>query len=262
MKKVWYLREEKEDCIKAAKLFLYEKSGKIAGKLDLSPFCEDGGGDLVLVFRDEENQEIGRLEWRAQTISEGGRLSGKDQLPEELAKRLWQAKGEIQLALRTGEKQYLSEGSNRDPEKEMRTIHSDKETKVLTEELQPEELQSEELRSEELQWEELRPEELQPEELLPEELHGRRIIQLSALEEEMLFRKYQHNSFLLHGYYNYGHIVIDETKEPPRLGVPGNFYEREQMVAEMFGFPDFEPAREKEQVVNGTFGYYFTPENC
>ena len=52
--------------------------------------------------------------------------------------------------------------------------------------------------------------------------------------------------------------MIDETEEEPRLGVPGNYYEREQMVAAMFGFPDFEAAREGETIGNGTFGYYYT----
>lgn len=93
----------------------------------------------------------------------------------------------------------------------------------------------------------------------PEEIQSgfRKIIELGVLEEEMLFRSYLHNSFLLHGYYNYGHLVLDERNGKSRLGVPGNYYEREQMVATMFGFPDFEPAG-KEKVQTGTFGYYFT----
>lgn len=93
----------------------------------------------------------------------------------------------------------------------------------------------------------------------PEELQTgfRKIIELGVLEEEMLFRSYLHNSFLLHGYYNYGHLVLDERNGESRLGVPGNYYEREQMVAAMFGFPDFEPAG-KEKIQTGTFGYYFT----
>lgn len=93
----------------------------------------------------------------------------------------------------------------------------------------------------------------------PEELQTgfRKIIELGVLEEEMLFRTYLHNSFLLHGYYNYGHLVLDERNGKSRLGVPGNYYEREQMVATMFGFPDFEPAG-REKIQTGTFGYYFT----
>lgn len=85
----------------------------------------------------------------------------------------------------------------------------------------------------------------------------RRVVELSVLEDEMLFRAYVHNSFLLHGYYNYGHLVLDEKKGKSRLGVPGNYYEREEVVAGMFGFPDFEPAKGRAKQT-GVFGYYFT----
>ena len=85
----------------------------------------------------------------------------------------------------------------------------------------------------------------------------RRVVELSVLEDEMLFRAYVHNSFLLHGYYNYGHLVLDEKNGRSRLGVPGNYYEREEVVASMFGFPDFEPAKGREKQT-GVFGYYFT----
>ena len=38
------------------------------------------------------------------------------------------------------------------------------------------------------------------------------------------------------------------------IGVPGNFYDREKMVAEMFGFEAFEG--EKESASPGDYGYY------
>ncbi len=85
----------------------------------------------------------------------------------------------------------------------------------------------------------------------------RRVVELGVLEDEMLFRAYVHNSFLLHGYYNYGHLVLDEKNGKSRLGVPGNYYEREEVVAGMFGFPDFEPAKGRAKQT-GVFGYYFT----
>lgn len=85
----------------------------------------------------------------------------------------------------------------------------------------------------------------------------RRVVELGVLEDEMLFRAYVHNSFLLHGYYNYGHLVLDEKNGKSRLGVPGNYYEREEVVAGMFGFPDFEPAKGRAKQT-GAFGYYFT----
>lgn len=73
--------------------------------------------------------------------------------------------------------------------------------------------------------------------------------------------KYQHlanNSFLLHGYYNYRHIILGKKKEVGKniyfLGVPGVYYEREKMVAIMFGFEGFECGEKKPS--NGGFGYY------
>lgn len=72
------------------------------------------------------------------------------------------------------------------------------------------------------------------------------------------YQKMVHNSFLLHGYYNYRHLILGRvrTDEGWRyyLGVPGNFYGREKMVAEMFGFEAFEG--EKEPAKAGDFGYF------
>lgn len=73
-------------------------------------------------------------------------------------------------------------------------------------------------------------------------------------------RSYQlvHNSFLLHGYYNYQHMIL--TRQEGRgeiryyIGVPGNFYEREKQVAVMFGFESFECKKEPANM--GDYGYY------
>lgn len=71
-------------------------------------------------------------------------------------------------------------------------------------------------------------------------------------------QKLVNNSFLLHGFYNYRHIILGfcsgiGTGERCYLGVPGTFYEREKMVAVMFGFEGFEC---DGPVENGKFGYY------
>lgn len=73
-------------------------------------------------------------------------------------------------------------------------------------------------------------------------------------------RYYQmtHNSFLLHGYYNYRHLLLIRQESSGEakyyIGVPGNFYEREKQVAGMFGFESFGGAR--EPAWDGDFGYY------
>ena len=69
------------------------------------------------------------------------------------------------------------------------------------------------------------------------------------------------NSFLLHGFYNYQHLIL--TKELVRgqeqyyIGAPGNFYTKEKQVAVLFGFESFEGKVEPAQ--NGDFGYYMIP---
>lgn len=71
------------------------------------------------------------------------------------------------------------------------------------------------------------------------------------------------NSFLLHGFYNYHHVILGKISDISEsnakidkyyIGVPGVFYEREKVVALMFGFESFECG--KETVETGTFGYY------
>lgn len=69
------------------------------------------------------------------------------------------------------------------------------------------------------------------------------------------------NSFLLHGFYNYQHLIL--TKEIVRgqeqyyIGAPGNFYTKEKQVAILFGFESFEGKVEPAQ--SGDFGYYMIP---
>lgn len=65
------------------------------------------------------------------------------------------------------------------------------------------------------------------------------------------------NSFLLHGFYNYRYVILGRGEKSLRdyfLGVPGVFYEREKMVALMFGFEAFEC--EGGDPKPGDFGYY------
>lgn len=82
-------------------------------------------------------------------------------------------------------------------------------------------------------------------------------VKLEPKDFLILSSKYQHlvnNSFLLHGFYNYRHVILGKEQGNYYLGVPGVFYEREKMVALMFGFEAFEcPSGEPKA---GEFGYY------
>ncbi|MDE7359933.1 MAG: hypothetical protein K2N39_10995, partial [Lachnospiraceae bacterium] len=86
---------------------------------------------------------------------------------------------------------------------------------------------------------------------------GRVYVKLEPKDFIILSGKYQHlvnNSFLLHGFYNYRHVILGKEGEGYYLGVPGVFYEREKMVALMFGFEAFEC--ESGEAKAGEFGYY------
>lgn len=81
-------------------------------------------------------------------------------------------------------------------------------------------------------------------------------IKLEPKDFIVLRENYQHlvnNSFLLHGFYNYRYLILGREKDF-YLGVPGVFYEREKMVALMFGFEAFEC--EGGEAEEGKFGYY------
>ena len=77
------------------------------------------------------------------------------------------------------------------------------------------------------------------------------------------------NSFLVHGFWNYGYLVLkkemEENQEKLSLGVPGIFEKPEAVMAVLFGFPEFEVVsqemvaqKEKNQVAeDGTFGCWF-----
>ena len=90
---------------------------------------------------------------------------------------------------------------------------------------------------------------------------SREYLSIAPKDFVVLCKEYQklvHNSFLLHGYYNYRHLILCRIRPKDAwqyyIGVPGNFYDREKMVAEMFGFEAFEG--EKESASPGDYGYY------
>lgn len=71
-------------------------------------------------------------------------------------------------------------------------------------------------------------------------------IELSDLRE--LPKKYWYlgnNSFLLHGFFNYRHLLVGKLPDGTWfLGVPGIYERQERVMASIFGFPGFLPACE------------------
>ena len=94
----------------------------------------------------------------------------------------------------------------------------------------------------------------------------RQIMKIQRGEISILPRcewKLANNNFLLHGYYNYRHLVLIDEGNHLKLGVPGIYHEREARAAATFGFPEFiaeadvnvtlEPQERNE---NQQFGYW------
>lgn len=70
----------------------------------------------------------------------------------------------------------------------------------------------------------------------------RRYCKITREDMEQLPRKnwyLANNSFLLHGYYNYRHLLLITEKGKEYLGVPGIYHKREEMAACSFGFTEF-----------------------
>lgn len=92
------------------------------------------------------------------------------------------------------------------------------------------------------------------------------IRKIQRADLSILPRRYwniSNNRFLLHGYYNYNHLLLVEEKNYFLVGVPGIYDKREARAADLFGFPTFSESYTKsldlsseETSTQGQFGYW------
>ena len=69
------------------------------------------------------------------------------------------------------------------------------------------------------------------------------------------------NSFLVHGYFNFRHILFGRVRENDNntryfIGVPGMYCNRERFMASMFGFNNFKKSH-RSDYTNPYFGYWY-----
>ena len=90
---------------------------------------------------------------------------------------------------------------------------------------------------------------------------GRAYLSIEPRDFVVLQERFQpmvQNSFLLHGFYHYRHLLLGRQRQGKNfqyfLGVPGVFYEKEKSVALFYGFESFEGAT--TPAPEGSFGYY------
>lgn len=145
------------------------------------------------------------------------------------------------------------------PNQHMMTIDEwESKQNSVVEETETEEPESE---SEETETEEA---EIEPEDYI--EKNSRRYEKISRKDLARLPRKewrLANNSFLLHGFYNYHHLLYIEEGENCWIGVPGIYHEKEQAAARAFGFPQFHRITEGTLELSGEetnliedFGYW------
>ena len=90
---------------------------------------------------------------------------------------------------------------------------------------------------------------------------GRAYLSIEPRDFVVLQERFQpmvQNSFLLHGFYHYRHLLLGRQRQGRNfqyfLGVPGVFYEKEKEAALFYGFESFEGAT--TPATEGSFGYY------
>lgn len=68
------------------------------------------------------------------------------------------------------------------------------------------------------------------------------------------------NSFLLHGFFNYRHLLLGRVQKDNKtkwfIGVPGVFENPERILAAVFGFPEFKQEKDTPVKTN-QFGYWY-----
>lgn len=73
----------------------------------------------------------------------------------------------------------------------------------------------------------------------------------------MKFWTYVSNSFLLHSYYSYRHLILGYLKKDGYfLGVPGMGQQKDRFMAQQFGFTNFKAIRNGEEG-RSDFGYWY-----
>lgn len=73
----------------------------------------------------------------------------------------------------------------------------------------------------------------------------------------MKFWVYASNSFLLHSYYSYRHLILARRRDGSYiLGVPGLGQKKDSFMAQMFGFDNFKTLRSQGDKA-GDFGYWY-----
>ena len=207
-----------------------EEAEEIEGIVDCRIFLPGGKeihGEADAVTKEKQNVEAADARMQIPDIDKEGKMKQKSESEERQIKKPEEWK-EIKQKPKSEEcqmKKSESKSESKSEERQIKKPESDSEVAPGDEE-----------RSQEMQNKSrVETKESRKETEIPKNqvLYIQDLTQLLSMGEKQ--RELYYNSFLLHGYYQYRHVVAGNGF----IGVPGNFSQREAIAAKMMGFPLF-----------------------
>lgn len=203
-----------------------QEAEEMEGIVDCRIFLPGGKeirGEADVVTEEKQNVEETDVRMQIPDIDKEGKMKQKSESEERQIKKSEEWKETKQKS--KSEECQMKKSESKSEERQIKKPES--ESKVAPED---------EERSQEMQNKSrVETKESRKETEIPENqvLYIQDLTQLLSMGEKQ--RELYYNSFLLHGYYQYRHVVAGDGF----IGVPGNFSQREAIAAKMMGFPLF-----------------------
>ena len=203
-----------------------EEAEEMEGIVDCRIFLPGGKeirGEADVVTEEKQNVEEADVRMQIPDIDKEGKMKQKPESEEHQIKKSEEWKETKQKS--KSEECQMKKSESKSEERQIKKPES--ESKVAP---------GDEERSREMQNKSrVETKESRKETEIPENqvLYIQDLTQLLSMGEKQ--RELYYNSFLLHGYYQYRHVVAGDGF----IGVPGNFSQREAIAAKMMGFPLF-----------------------
>ena len=190
-------------------------------------------GEADAVTEEKQNVEETDVKMQIPNIDREGKMNQKSESEERQLKKSEEWKETKQKP--KSEECQMKKPESKSEECQMKKSESE-ERQIKKTESDSEVAPGDEERSQEMQNKSrVETKESRKETEIPENqvLYIQDLTQLLSMGEKQ--RELYYNSFLLHGYYQYRHVVAGDGF----IGVPGNFSQREAIAAKMMGFPLF-----------------------
>lgn len=203
-----------------------EEAEEMEGIMDCRIFLPGGKeirGEADVVTEEKQNVEEADVRMQIPDIDKEGKMKQKPESEERQIKKSEEWKETKQKS--KSEECQMKKPESKSEERQIKKPESESEVAPGDEE-----------RSQEMQNKSrVETKESRKESEIPENqvLYIQDLTQLLSMGEKQ--RELYYNSFLLHGYYQYRHVVAGDGF----IGVPGNFSQREAIAAKMMGFPLF-----------------------